>query len=302
MSSAHFGQHAVTYMASNSKQIKNSFLLILEQAVIILSTFGFTIFAARTLSLEEYGTLSLTQYFFTFFGAFLTLSLNAITFQRLSEDINCADEVFGSAYLVQLLSSALVTGVLYCYFNLSDYKSDTVLLVLMFGLVSIFRRADLFQVYWKAKEFTIRSTIGRIIARFLGAQYLVAIYVTESVTLISLVGYFIVEAASYLVLMHLSFKQEQRRILFNFGVALDMLNRVKSEIPNNFLISIALALPLIILEKTYGTAAIAPFALALLCLSVFMNVGNAFCDGFYRKMVSDEREKRMFVMVENIMR
>lgn len=282
-------------MGKNSTQIKNSLLLVLEQAVIILSTFGFTVFAARSLSLEDYGTLSLAQYFFTFFGVFLTLSLNAITFQRLCEDINCSDEVLGSAYITQLLSSTFIAGILYCYYYLSDYKEDTVLLVLMFGLVNIFRRADLFQVYWKAKEFTIRSTVGRIVARLLGGLYLVAIYFSESVTILSIVGYFIVEALSYLILMHLSFKQDQRSIRFKFSVAVDMLNRVKSEIPNNFILSIALSLPLITLEKIYGAEAIAPLSLALLCLSVFMNLANSFCDGFYHKMVNDNNSKSKFV-------
>ena len=282
-------------MGENSTQIKNSLLLVLEQAVIILSTFGFTVFAARSLSLEEYGTLSLAQYFFTFFGVFLTLSLNAITFQRLCEDINCSDEVLGSAYITQLLSSTLIAVILYCYYYLSGYKQDTVLLVIMFGLVNIFRRADLFQVYWKAKEFTIRSTAGRIVARLLGALYLVAIYFAEAVTILSIVGYFIVEAFLYLILMHLSFKQDQHSIRFKFSVAVDMLNRVKSEIPNNFILSIALSLPLITLEKIYGAEAIAPLSLALLCLSVFMNVANSFCDGFYRKMVNDDNSKSKFV-------
>lgn len=283
------------YKGKNSKQIKNSMLLVLEQAVIILSTFGFTVFAARTLSLEEYGTLSLAQYFFTFFGVFLTLSLNAITFQRLCEDINCSDEVLGSAYIIQLFSSAFIAVILYCYYYFSDYKQETILLVLMFGLVNIFRRADLFQVYWKAKEFTIRSTVGRIVARLLGALYLVVIYFFESVTILSIVGFFILESLSFLILMHFSFKQEQRSVRFNFSVAVDMLNRVKSEIPNNFILSIALSLPLITLEKTYGAESIAPLSLALLCLSVLMNVANSFCDGFYRKMVNDENSKSKFV-------
>ena len=82
---------------------------MIEQVVIILSTFGFTVYAARELSLQEYRAISLAQYFFTFWCIFNSL-IERYYSSKVKQDIH-VDETLGSAYITQLLSSAFVEGL-----------------------------------------------------------------------------------------------------------------------------------------------------------------------------------------------
>lgn len=278
-----------------SPQFQNSLFLATEHAIIVASTFAFSIFAARVLSLEDFGTLALAQYLFTFCSAFLTLSLNALTLQKLCEDLETADTVLGTAYLTQLASSAVVALTIYFYCLFTNKTQETVTLVIILGLVNILRRADIFQVYWKAKELSIRSAVARVIARAAGILYIIFIYASEAVTVLTAAGYFVVEALIYLICVHLAFYNNGRRLRLKLRLAFQLLSQVKSEIANNFVLSIVLALPMIVLERYSGAEALAPLSLALMFLSVFMNLGNAFCDGFYRKMVKYQESQKLFV-------
>lgn len=272
------------------KQVISSMLLMLEHVVTIISALLFVSICTNQLTIADWGTVSVNQYFFSLLGVFLTLSLNAITMQRVCMNPKLAGAYMGTTLAFQLLSTLIVGILVLSYVYLRQSSVDFITITLVFVLTNLMRRAEIFSVCWKALEKPDLIVKSRLIAKLAMAFYAVCLYFLDITDLRYYAIGYLIDSIVFCVMTFIVMKSLGMALKVRMRLGLLMLNRVRSEIPNNLFITFALALPLVLLEQYWGVETLAPLSISLILITTCMNAGNAICDGFYRYFVDNESD------------
>lgn len=278
-------------------------LLVLEQLVLASSTFIFAILATNSLSVEQYGFLSVNQYLLVLCGVVVTLSLNGILFQRLCTAISnkVKSSLLGTVLLVQVLMSCIAALMISLYNSSSS--TEIFLIGVVFGVANIFRRFEVFSYFWKSQIKSQPILVARFFSRVLALIYVFILFVYEKNEPILFSLYFLVEAAVYAAFLYYSYGGKLgKEVRFRYSLLFPLLNKVKSEIINNFAIALSLSLPVIMLAQSQHSGYVAPLSLALTLLTLFSNISNAICDSFYKTISTTKSLDKKLRLAENYIR
>lgn len=266
--------------------------LILEHALTVFSALLFVSICTNQLSLSDWGTISANQYYFSLFGVFLTLSLNAISMQRSCMKPQLIGNYIGTALMFQLVSTLIMGALILSYVMLRQSSLDFIFVTIVFVLTNLMRRTEVFCVAWKAMEKPELIVKSRLLAKIAMIAYVVCLYVTDLTDMKYYAVGYLIDSTVFSLISFFVIRRYRIKIKVNINLGLILLNRVRSEIPNNILITSALSLPLVLLENSKGVEALAPLSISLLLITTFMNIGNAICDGFYRYFVDNEGDAK----------
>ncbi len=268
------------------KQFNASLLLMIEQILIMGSTFIFTALCARAISVEELGVVSSSQYIFSLLGVFSTLSLNAITLQVLCTKEYKQGEIVGTVLFFQIVCSVLVAASIALYAWLVKDGTVYLMVALILGTSVIFRRAEVFHIFWKAEENAKVITTIRFYSRLIALLYVLILFISEVDSIGLYILYFVIDAFGFASLSMMAFiLKDKRRLRVNFSLGFELIKRIYNEIPNNLIITVALALPIVYLEQQHGPSSVAALSISLAVIGAIKNLANALCDGYYRFVV-----------------
>jgi O-antigen/teichoic acid export membrane protein len=273
------------------KQFNSSILLILENVLIVGSALIFVSICTNQLTIADWGTISANQYFFSLLGVFLTLSLNAITMQRICMNSKLVGSYLGTALTFQLVSTLFISVLIFSYVYFRQSSIEFIAITIIFILTNLMRRAEIFSVALKAFERPDLIIKIRFFSKLAMAIYVTSLYFFDITDLRYYAIGYLVDSIIYCFLSLIVFRALGIKLKVRFRLGLLMLLRVRSEIPNNILITVALSLPLVLLEYYKGVEALAPLSISLLLMTTFMNAGNAICDGFYRYFVDNSADR-----------
>jgi len=269
------------------KQITSSILLMSEHLFTVISALLFVSICTNQLTIADWGTISVNQYFFSLLGVFLTLSLNAITMQRICMKPKLVGAYVGTALIFQLLSTLIVGTLVLSYVYFRQSSIDFIVVTVVFVLTNLMRRAEIFSVCWKALERPELIVKSRLISKLAMAVYAVSLYSLDITDLKYYAIGYLIDSIVFCVMTFIVIKNVKMVLKVRIRLGLLMLIRVRSEIPNNIFITFALSLPVVLLEYYKGAEALAPLSISLILIATFMNAGNAICDGFYRYFVDN---------------
>jgi O-antigen/teichoic acid export membrane protein len=271
------------------KQFTSSLVLILEYSLTAIVTLLFVSVCTNQMTIADWGTISVNQYFFGLLGVFLTLSLNAISMQRICLKSDFVGTYIGTVLIFQL-ASTLVVGILilsYVYFKQSSF--DFIIVTLIFSLTNLMKRAEVLNIAWKALELPKLIIKSRFFAKLAMFVYVVSLYFCDVTDLKYYAFGYLIDSSVFCLFSFFTVKKMGIMLKIRLKVGMLLLYRVKSEIPNNILITSALSLPMVLLEYYKGVEYLAPISISLLLITTFMNIANAICDGFYRFIVDNKR-------------
>lgn len=155
-------------MSTAQRIAKNAGLLILGSAANFILGFFATMYIARYLDAEGYGTLSFATALTAIFAIFADLGLNALMIREIARDRTLAPKYLGNIAVLKLTLSVITFGMIALAMHLLDYPWETtevVYLIALSALVTAF--SDMFYAVTRAyerMEFTaIAQTVGSIL-------------------------------------------------------------------------------------------------------------------------------------------
>jgi len=121
--------------------------------------FAVNIVIARYLSVVDFGEYTTALGFATFFSTFVNIGINQTLVRAINLDASHEREHLGNTLLTKTLLSLLVFGIMSVSLFFMNYNSNTIYLVLIFGLVRIGNEyMTAFYALYEAKEkFTVSS-------------------------------------------------------------------------------------------------------------------------------------------------
>lgn len=180
---------------------KNTSLLLVSQIISYIFLFVYTIYIARYLGADGFGTLSFALAFSGIFSILADLGLSTLTVREVARDKSLVKKYLGNVLSVKIILSFLTFGLILLFINLLNYPQSSINVVFFVSLSLILNSiVVIFYSIFQAFEEMEYQSIGQIlnsILMFTGV--LIAIYLSFNVIGISFI-YFI---SSTIVLIYI---------------------------------------------------------------------------------------------------
>ena len=143
---------------------KNVGVLSVSQIIGYLLAFFYTIFIARYLGAEGFGTLSFAIAFTAILGILADLGLSTLIVREVARDKSLTNKFIGNIIIIKLILGILTFGTIAIIINLLNYPQQTVYVVYLIGLSVIL--ASFFQMFFsvfQAHEKMEYQSIGNLL-------------------------------------------------------------------------------------------------------------------------------------------
>lgn len=213
---------------------KNTGVLFVAQMINYIIGFFYVIYVARYLGAEGFGILSLALAFTGIFSVLADLGLSKLIIREVSRDKSRAGKYLGNSLSMKIILAVLTLTVVMLIVNLFNYPPDTVNVVYIITLASIFTSFSqliysIFQIYEKMEYQSVGIILNSVLligGAFLGifyglnvVEFAILYLIPSIVTLI----YSVIACAWKFILpklkFNLSFWKPTLRESFFFGLA-----------------------------------------------------------------------------------
>ena len=143
---------------------KNIGLLSGSQIIGYLLAFFYTIFLARYLGAEGYGTLSFAIAFTAILGILADLGLSTLTVRNVAKDKSLTNKYIENITLLKLILAVLTFGIIAIIINLLNYPHQTINVVYLIGISVILSSfSQMFFSVFQAHEKMEYQSIGNLL-------------------------------------------------------------------------------------------------------------------------------------------
>ena len=155
-------------MSTARRIAKNTTILFISQIISYILIFFYTIYIARYLGAEGYGTLSFALAFSGIFSILADLGLSTLTVREIARDKSLAKKYLGNALLIKIILAFLTFGLIALFVNLLDYPQETINVVYFISLSTI--STSMFGIFYsifQAYEKMEYQSLGQILSSIL---------------------------------------------------------------------------------------------------------------------------------------
>ena len=178
------------------KYLANTGWLFFEKILRMAITFFVGVYVARYLGPSNYGLLSYVTSFVVLFSAIATLGLDNIVVRDLVRDEKKRDELLGTTFVLKIIGSILLLGILAVAVRFTTNDNFTNLLIFIIALATIFQSFNIIDFYFRSKVLSKYAVYAQTISGIssaiiklsliyfrMGLLYFAAVMVVESVIL-----------------------------------------------------------------------------------------------------------------------
>lgn len=167
-------------MKNISEYFKNSFWMLLEQGIRILSGLFVGIYIARYLGPERFGVLSYVMAINAFLIAISKMGMDSILVREIVKENYPEDRLFSSAFFLTLITSVLGYLLLVFYLSFSDENNDVKDYLIIGVSGSLFTCFLCIDYFFQAKIKSKFSLIAKVIALAVMAVFKVYLVFVEA--------------------------------------------------------------------------------------------------------------------------
>jgi O-antigen/teichoic acid export membrane protein len=207
-----------------NKVARNAAWIIIEQIFRMLLTAVVGILSARYLGPDNYGALSYTASFVTFFSAFASLGMDGVVLKKMIDYPNLEGEYLGSCIVFRMISSLFSSIAIFGIITLIN--PDDKLRIYLAGIQSfqlILQASHLFnswfQRYFKSKHVSIAQMLASILV---SAYRIILLITSKSIYWFAFSG--LLTQAVIGIVLYISYRRENgQKLSFKFSTGKEVL-------------------------------------------------------------------------------
>jgi len=270
------------------KYLENTGWLFFESISRMVIALLVAVYVARYLGPSNYGLLSYATSFVVLFSALATLGLDNIVVRDLVGDEKKRDELLGTTFVLKIIGSILLLGILAVAVRLTTNDNFTNLLIFIIALATIFQSFNVIDFYFRSKVLSkyavyaqtisgISSAIIKLLLIYfgMGLIYFAAVMVVESVIL-----------AIGLITTY----TKQKLNIFNWRTKFDLAKRLLRDswplILSGVAISIYMRIDQIMIKEMLDTKAVGNYAVAVRLSEVWYFIPMAITSSVFPAIIN----------------
>lgn len=138
--------------------------MFIGQIAVYLFTFFYTVFTARYLGAEGYGTLAFALAFTGLFAIFSDFGLSTLMIREISRGKNLVGKYVGNIVIMKIILALATFALIVIIINLLGYPKQTVDIIYLFALYVVFNAfSQIFYAVFQAFEKMEYQSIGQIL-------------------------------------------------------------------------------------------------------------------------------------------
>jgi O-antigen/teichoic acid export membrane protein len=207
-----------------NKVIRNAAWIIIEQIFRMLLTVVVGILSARYLGPDNYGALSYTASFVTFFSAFASLGMDGVVLKKMIDTPNREGEYLGSCIVFRMISSLFSSIAIFglvIFMNPEDKLRIYLALIQSFQLV--LQASHLFNAWFQRYFKSKHVSIAKMLASILVSAYRIILLITsKSIYWFAFSG--LLTQAVIGIVLYISYRSEKgQKISFKYNTGKEVL-------------------------------------------------------------------------------
>jgi len=273
------------------KYLANTGWLFFEKILRMAITFFVGVYVARYLGPSNYGLLSYVTSFVVLFSAIATLGLDNIVVRDLVRGEKKRDELLGTTFVLKIIGSILLLGILAVAVRFTTNDNFTNLLIFIIALATIFHSFNVIDFYFRSKVLSkyavyaqtisgISSALIKLLLIYfgMGLIYFAAVMVVESVIL-----------AIGLITTY----TKQKLNIFNWRTKFDLAKRLLRDswplILAGVAISIYMRIDQVMIKEMLGTKAVGNYAVAVRLSEVWYFIPMAITSSVFPAIINAKK-------------
>jgi len=286
------------------KYFLNTSWLFFERIIGMAATFFVGVYVARYLGPANFGLLSYAGSFVGLFMALSTLGLDGIVVRELVKDEKRRDELLGTTFVLKVIGSVLVIGMLAIAIRFTNNDNFTNLFIFIIAIGTIFQSFDIIKFYFQAKVLSKNTVYVQVFTTILCAIIkLLLIYFNMGLIYFAIVTLLqsIILASGFIV-MYIKQKSSLFNWSVNFGLAKNLLKDSWPLMLSGIAISIYMKIDQVMIKNMLDTKAVGNYAVAVRISEVWYFIPMAITNSVFPAIINAKKisEKLYYKRIQNL--
>lgn len=277
--------------AGFKKYFVNTGWLFFERIIEMAVSFFVGVYVARYLGPDNFGLLSYAGSFVGLFIALATLGVDGIVVRELVKDEKKRDELLGTTFILKIIGSVLLLGIITIAVSFTTNDSFTNLLIFVIAIGIIFQSFNVINLYFQSKVLSKYSVFAKTISGILVALIkLVLIYFKKELIFFAIVTFIgnIILATGFIIMY-----SKQKLSLFNWRIKLNLAkNLLKDSWPlmlSGIAISIYMQIDQVMIKNMLDTNAVGNYAVAVRLSEVWYFIPMAITSSVFPAIINAKK-------------
>jgi O-antigen/teichoic acid export membrane protein len=260
----------------HNRVVKNSAWIICERVVSSLSLAIVTIFAARYLGAEQYGTLNYGLTLVTLFLSVMRLGIDSIIVNELIKNKSNEGSLIGTSIVLRVIASCLSIlsiGLILIIFN--SQKELLIVIALIQSLVLIFQSLYVLDYWFQSRFASKYVSIAKITATVLVSAYSFFLLISHKNVLWFAASTVLSSLIIGFLLLLFYRKQGGQRMTYSFKTAKYILSKSHHFIIANIMVIIYVQIDKLLIGSTLGDFQLGIYSAALTICMVWVFLPDA---------------------------
>ena len=273
------------------KYFVNTGWLFFERIIGMAVSFFVGVYVARYLGPANFGLLSYAASFVGLFIALATLGLDGIVVRELVKDEKKRDELLGTAFILKIIGSVLLLGMIAIAVNFTTNDRFTNLLIFVIATGVIFQSFNVINLYFQSIVLSKYSVFAKTVSGILVALIkLVLIYCKKELIFFAIVAFIgnIILATGFIIMY-----AKQKLSLFNWRIKLNLVkNLLKDSWPlmlSGIAISIYMAIDQVMIKNMLDASAVGNYAVAVRLSEVWYFIPIAIASSVFPAIINAKK-------------
>jgi O-antigen/teichoic acid export membrane protein len=277
--------------AGFKKYFINTSWLFFERIVGMVVTFFVGVYVARYLGPANFGLLSYAGSFVGLFMALATLGLDGIVVRELVKDEKGRDELLGTTFILKIIGSVLLLGIITILVNFTKNDSFTNLLIFIIAIGTIFQSFNVINFYFQAKVLSKYTVYAQVFSAILCAVIkLLLIYFNMGLIYFAIViSLQSVIRASGLIVMYLRRKFSLSKWSLNLNLAKKLLKDSWPLMLSGIAISIYMKIDQVMIKNMLDAKAVGNYAVAVRLSEVWYFIPIAITNSLFPAIINAKK-------------
>jgi O-antigen/teichoic acid export membrane protein len=273
------------------KYFVNTGWLFFERIIGMVVSFFVGVYVARYLGPANFGLLSYASSFVGLFMALATLGLDGIVVRELVKDEKKRDELLGTAFILKIIGSVLLLGIITIAVNFTTNDNFTNLLIFVIATGVIFQSFNVINLYFQSIVLSKYSVFAKTVSGILVALIkLVLIYCKKELIFFAIVAFIgnIILATGFVIMY-----AKQKLSLFNWKIKLNLAkNLLKDSWPlmlSGIAISIYMQIDQVMIKNMLDAKAVGNYAVAVRLSEVWYFIPMAITSSVFPAIINAKK-------------
>ena len=277
--------------AGFKKYFVNTSWLFFERIIGMAVAFFVGVYVARYLGPANFGLLSYAGSFVGLFAGIATLGLDGIVVRELVKDEKKRDELLGTTFVLKIIGTILVIGMLAIATRFTNNDNFTNLLIFIIVIGTIFQSFNVINFYFQSKVLSKYTVFAQLFTTILCAIVkLILIYFNMGLIYFAVVTLLqSIILASGLIGMYV----RQKSSLFNWRIKFDLAKRLlKDSWPlmlSGIAISIYMKIDQVMIKNMLDTKAVGNYAVAVRLSEVWYFIPMAITSSVFPAIINAKK-------------